>query len=82
MNVNDTDVVWAILKQSGYKKTQIMELADIVLVMTCAIRDGAEEKVWNKLEYLKSIKAKRKKGSMKIGILGEYRQLEFTCEKS
>nr|KAG5702800.1 hypothetical protein BaRGS_001882 [Batillaria attramentaria] len=47
--------------------------ADVILLMTCAIREGAEDKVWNRLEYFKSLKKKRKaqKGSpVTIGILG------------
>ncbi|WAR07456.1 CK5P1-like protein, partial [Mya arenaria] len=48
--------------------------ADVVMVMTCAIREGAEHKVWKKLHYL--AKMKRRKMSrgvgpqMKIAILG------------
>lgn len=40
--------------------------------MTCAIRDSAEEKIWNRLDYIKGIKNKRSKHrpSLKIGILG------------
>ncbi|KAK7872977.1 hypothetical protein R5R35_004282 [Gryllus longicercus] len=74
MNVNDTEVVWAILKKSGFTKTEELNEADIVLVMTCAIREGAETKVWNRLEYLKGLKnARTRKKSlpaMKIGIIG------------
>lgn len=79
MNVNDSDVVWSILKSNGYKRSHHLETADIVLLVTCAIRDGAEEKVWNKLDYLKSIKNKRgsEKHAMKIGILGERLSLFF-----
>ena len=75
MNVNDADVVWAILKKNGYLQTKDLDLADIVLMVTCAIRDGAEQKVWNRLDYLSDIKAKRLKKKdeypMKIAILGQ-----------
>ncbi|XP_063227812.1 CDK5RAP1-like protein [Bacillus rossius redtenbacheri] len=74
MNVNDTEIAWSILESAGYLKAHTLEEADVVLVMTCAIRDGAEAKVWNKLDYLKGLKKKRaqKKDApkMKIGILG------------
>nr|CAD7407144.1 unnamed protein product [Timema poppensis] len=74
MNVNDTEVVWSILKNVGYTRTMSMEDADIVLVVTCAIREGAESKVWNKLQMLKGLKKKRTQNKcntpMKIGVLG------------
>ncbi|KAK9738028.1 Radical SAM superfamily [Popillia japonica] len=74
MNVNDTEIVWSILKSHNYLKTDDLEDADIVLVMTCAIREGAETKIWNKLENLKGLRNKKIekniKPRMKIGILG------------
>ncbi|XP_071451374.1 CDK5RAP1-like protein isoform X2 [Hetaerina americana] len=74
MNVNDTEVVWSILKRNGYLRTTVLDEADIVLVVTCAIREGAESKVWNKLTYLKGLKNSRGKNKrkvpMKIGVLG------------
>ncbi|XP_066602339.1 mitochondrial tRNA methylthiotransferase CDK5RAP1-like, partial [Prorops nasuta] len=71
MNVNDTEIAWSILKSSGYNKINNMEEADIVLVVTCAIRDSAEQKVWNRLDYLLSLKKKRRKSfPLKIGLLG------------
>ncbi|XP_066259811.1 CDK5RAP1-like protein [Euwallacea similis] len=72
MNVNDTEVVWAILKEKNYEKTTSLLDADVVLIVTCAIRDSAEEKIWNKLNYIRGLKNKRskKKPSLKVGILG------------
>lgn len=45
MNVNDTEIVWSILKKNGYIKVNDIKECDVVLVITCAIREGAEEKV-------------------------------------
>lgn len=45
MNVNDTEIVWSILKDSDYQKCDSAEEADVVLLMTCAIREKAESKV-------------------------------------
>ncbi|CAH1405557.1 unnamed protein product [Nezara viridula] len=74
MNVNDTEIVWSILESSGYAKTNNIQEADVILLMTCAIRENAESKVWNKLRHLKYMKKNRlqykKKPSLKIGILG------------
>jgi tRNA A37 methylthiotransferase MiaB len=74
MNVNDTEVVWSILKSKGFAKTDDIHTADIILVMTCAIREGAETKIWNKLKYcrgLKNVRSKfKEKIPIKIGVLG------------
>lgn len=74
MNVNDTEVAWSILQAHGYQRTNNIREADVVLVMTCSIREGAEQKIWNKLDYLRGLKNKRlankKATPMKIGILG------------
>lgn len=76
MNVNDTEVIWSILRKAGFMKTSVLDEADVVLVVTCSIREGAETKVWNKLEHLKGLKKartrRRDKPQMKIGLLGEY----------
>lgn len=76
MNVSDTEVVWSILKSDGFIKTEVLNDADVVLIMTCAIREGAENKIWNKiLNNLKALKKNRQKlknkPSLKIGILGK-----------
>ncbi|XP_015123930.1 CDK5 regulatory subunit-associated protein 1 [Diachasma alloeum] len=74
MNVNDTEIVWSVLKGSGYTRTIQIDEADIVLVMTCAIREGAEQKIWARIDQLNSLKRKRKhlrsRFSLRIGILG------------
>ncbi|KNC71968.1 hypothetical protein SARC_15484, partial [Sphaeroforma arctica JP610] len=38
--------------------------------MTCAIREGAEGKIWSRLDYFRSMKRKRKKDSIKVAVLG------------
>lgn len=74
MNVNDTEIIWSVLKNVGFTKTDSLNDADVVLVVTCSIREGAETKIWNKLQYLKGINNVRiktkEKPPMKIGILG------------
>ena len=49
MNVSDTEIVASILQNAGYMSALSMEEADIILMNTCAIREGAEQKIWNKL---------------------------------
>ncbi|KAL4714284.1 hypothetical protein ACJJTC_009636 [Scirpophaga incertulas] len=75
MNINDTDIVWSILKNEGFERTENEDEADIFLVMTCAIREGAENKIWHRLDHLRGFKRRRaiskdKNIPVKIGILG------------
>ncbi|CAG9565061.1 unnamed protein product [Danaus chrysippus] len=74
MNLNDTEIVWSILKKEGFEKTEIEEEADVFLVMTCAIREGAETKIWHRLDHLRGFKRRRSlvknMKPIKIGILG------------
>lgn len=71
MNVNDTEIIWSVLKSHGYEKVQKLEEANIVLLVTCSIRDNAEQKIWNKLQGLNGIKKKKKGPLTKIGLLGK-----------
>ncbi|KAH7441858.1 hypothetical protein KP509_03G059000 [Ceratopteris richardii] len=57
MNVNDLEIVLSIMKDAGY--SQIVENADeadVILINTCAIREHAESKVWQRLNYFKHLK--------------------------
>ncbi|XP_070492087.1 CDK5RAP1-like protein [Chironomus tepperi] len=71
MNVNDIEIVWSILKSHNYQKTEDLKEADVILIMTCSIRDSAETKIWNRLTHLTGMKRKRPKNQpLNIGILG------------
>ncbi|KAJ3358376.1 CDK5 regulatory subunit associated protein 1 [Allomyces javanicus] len=69
MNTNDTEILNAILHQSGFQRTTTLDDADIVFLMTCAIRDGAEQKIWARLDQLKAMRTKQGL-SLKVGVLG------------
>uniref|UniRef100_A0A671Z3P7 Mitochondrial tRNA methylthiotransferase CDK5RAP1 n=1 Tax=Sparus aurata TaxID=8175 RepID=A0A671Z3P7_SPAAU len=72
MNVNDTDIAWSILQGKGYLRTVDLSEADVVLLVTCSIREKAEQTIWNRLQQLTAMKKRRLKTQtpMKIGILG------------
>ncbi|KAI8967901.1 hypothetical protein BDF20DRAFT_897731 [Mycotypha africana] len=71
MNVNDTEILNAIMTNSGYKRTDTLEDANIVFLVTCAIRDNAEVKIWERLKYLRHFRTKINKNSSPIvGVLG------------
>ncbi|KAI9223488.1 hypothetical protein BC828DRAFT_375823 [Blastocladiella britannica] len=74
MNSNDTEILNAILHNSGYERTLTLADAEIVLLMTCAIRDNAEQKIWARLAQLRALRTKPANGGpsrgLQIGVLG------------
>ncbi|XP_017296633.1 CDK5 regulatory subunit-associated protein 1 [Kryptolebias marmoratus] len=72
MNVNDTEIAWSILQKKGYQRTASLSEADVVLLVTCSIREKAEQTIWNRLQQLTAMKKKRlaTNSSIKIGVLG------------
>lgn len=69
MNVSDSEVVASIMEMDGYTITDNHREADAIFVNTCSIRDNAEQKVIQRLEYFNSLKKKRK-GNLIVGVLG------------
>uniref|UniRef100_A0A2P2JII2 CDK5RAP1-like protein n=1 Tax=Rhizophora mucronata TaxID=61149 RepID=A0A2P2JII2_RHIMU len=52
MNINDMEIVLSIMKNAGYDEiVDVPESAEIIFINTCAIRDNAEQKVWQRLNY-------------------------------
>lgn len=52
MNINDMEIVLSIMKNSGYSEVvDVPENAEIIFINTCAIRENAEQKVWQRLNY-------------------------------
>ncbi|MDD4777960.1 MAG: tRNA (N6-isopentenyl adenosine(37)-C2)-methylthiotransferase MiaB [Fermentimonas sp.] len=69
MNVADTEVVASIMEMDGYSLTEKESEADAIFVNTCSIRENAEQKVIQRLEYFNSLKRKRK-DNLIVGVLG------------
>ncbi|MDO5523323.1 MAG: tRNA (N6-isopentenyl adenosine(37)-C2)-methylthiotransferase MiaB [Bacteroidia bacterium] len=69
MNVADSEVVAAIMEMDGYAVTENDKEADAIFVNTCSIRENAEQRVIQRLDYFNSLK-KKKKGELIIGVLG------------
>ena len=59
MNYSDTEVVMRILEDRGFVRTLDPSSADVYLVVTCALREGAEDKVWRKLRHIRRKKKAR-----------------------
>ena len=68
MNFNDSEVVLSILQKAGYRYTERMEEADVILANTCSIRDNAEQRILGRIEQFAFQKRKRK--GVLVGILG------------
>jgi tRNA-2-methylthio-N6-dimethylallyladenosine synthase len=63
MNVYDSDRIADLMASSGYIRTHTPELADMVVLNTCHIREKASEKVYSELGRLAQLKEhKRSKG--------------------
>ncbi|MDD6280154.1 MAG: tRNA (N6-isopentenyl adenosine(37)-C2)-methylthiotransferase MiaB [Muribaculaceae bacterium] len=69
MNVADSEVVASILGVAGYEPAESIEEADAILLNTCSIRDNAEQKIVNRLQYLASLRRK-KHGKLILGVIG------------
>ena len=70
MNVADGEIVDAILLKSHFTKTDDIDIADVILFNTCAIRDKAEKTLLYKLDYITGLKRRHVKKKIIIGILG------------
>lgn len=75
-NERDSENIAGILEKIGYTKTNEEAKADIVIINTCAIREGAEDKVFGELGALKRYKTINP--DMIIGICGCMAQEERT----
>ena len=68
MNVGDSEIVVSIMQQEGYRYTEVLEEADVVLINTCSIRDNAEQRLWGRLSEMRRMR--KQKPSLIIGIIG------------
>ena len=70
MNVADTEVVASIMEMAGYTLCDDLEQADAVFLNTCSIRDNAEQKIIGRLQFLNSLRRKRRGRGLIIGVRG------------
>lgn len=59
MNVRDSEAMAGLLAQLGYAATEDPGDADIVILNTCTIREGAEDRAYGRLGELRSLKQRR-----------------------
>lgn len=68
MNVYDSELVGRLLEEDAHVLEDSIEDADVVLVNTCAVREGAEQRVLGQLATWKTRKQERP--DMILGVLG------------
>lgn len=74
MNVYDSERMAESLGGVGYKTTDVIEDADMILLNTCHIREKAAEKIYSELGRFKGLK--EAKPDLKIGVAGCVAQAE------
>ena len=68
MNVSDSEIVGAIMKENDFDITFDKKEADVIFINTCSIRDNAEQSIRKRLLEFHSLKKQNK--NLIIGILG------------
>lgn len=68
MNALDSELVLGELLSRGFRPTEELERADLVVINTCSVRQHAEDKVYSRLGQLKS--AKRRQSDQIVAIIG------------
>ena len=43
---------WSLPSKAGYERTENVSEADVWLLVTCSIRESAEDKIWKKLRNI------------------------------
>lgn len=79
MNVHESEKIAGILEGLGYCQAEKREDADIIVFNTCAIREGAEDRVFGNVGNLKKMKKKNK--NLIIAVCGCMTQKEQTAQK-
>ncbi|MFG0294438.1 MAG: tRNA (N6-isopentenyl adenosine(37)-C2)-methylthiotransferase MiaB, partial [Maioricimonas sp. JB045] len=68
MNMLDSELVVAALRNQGYELCESPKEADTVLFNTCSVREHAEHKIYSSVGRLKY--GRRKRPNQVIGVIG------------
>ena len=60
LNVHESEKLAGVLKQRGFLPATKLEDADVIVFNTCAIREGAEDRVFGNVGALKKLKRAHK----------------------
>ena len=78
-NVSDGEKLEGLLVRMGYRFTDSVEGADFVLYNTCAVREGAEDRIFGNVGALKN--AKSKNPAMVVALCGCMTQQEHVEQR-
>jgi tRNA-2-methylthio-N6-dimethylallyladenosine synthase len=67
MNVHDSEQIETLLSDIDYKQTENINMADLILLNTCSIREKAAQKVYSQLGRLAKIKDQNPKLIIGVG---------------
>jgi tRNA-2-methylthio-N6-dimethylallyladenosine synthase len=68
MNVRDSEAMAGLLAQLGYAATDDPADADVIILNTCTVREGAEDRAYGRLGQLRSLK--RRRPGLLLGVAG------------
>lgn len=68
MNVRDSETLAGLLESMGYRPAERPEDAEVVLVNTCTVREGADERAYGRLGELRRLK--QRKPGLILGVAG------------
>jgi tRNA-2-methylthio-N6-dimethylallyladenosine synthase len=68
MNVRDSEAMAGLLAQMGYTPAEDPGAADIIILNTCTVREGAEDRAYGRLGELRSLKLRRP--GLLLGVAG------------
>ncbi|MHB8732202.1 MAG: tRNA (N6-isopentenyl adenosine(37)-C2)-methylthiotransferase MiaB [bacterium] len=68
MNVRDSEAMAGLLAQMGYAATDDPAEADVIILNTCTVREGAEDRAYGRLGELRSLK--RRRPGLLLGVAG------------
>ena len=68
MNVHDSERLSGSLEAAGYIAAEDTDLADVIVINTCAVRENAANKLYGNLGYLAGVK--RERDGMQIAVGG------------
>ena len=78
-NEADMEIIRGMLEIMGYDFTEEPEQADIIVINTCAVREGAEDRIYGNVGAFKKIKERNR--DLIICVCGCMTQREETVEK-
>lgn len=67
MNEHDSERIAGVLIADGLEPTDDLELADVVVLNTCCIRENADNRLYGTLGHLKSLKDRRPDMQIAVG---------------